>query len=1378
MSSTVGTVIIDVKADTAKLVSGMDKASRKVKSTVDDIKKTILTLGAAYAGIKGFDAFKGMVNDSLDLADATGKLAQKIGISTEKLSEYQYAAGYAAISNGELNAGLAALTRRLTNFERSGGGAAKQAFKELGISAKYAREHFAKTDDAFKEILKRLEKMPDGYRKTAIAQDIFSKSASSLMRLTASDLKKFGDQAQNIGLTISDSTAKMAAAYHDQMDQLTARITGMKRIISFSLVAPLDAASKTALQMVNAMAGSSAKDKIKTFEKIAINMIGKIVYGAGFIKDAFTGIKLVLVSLEHAFYTVGFAISKFIDTTLTQPMNWLIEKYNKIADVLHLDKIGVELQSRTPDITKKMKALRKEADNLTDSLTDGRNMAKEFMTKFKTNLAEVEKETKKKSTSIKTNIENIHKAIKNTTKDLSADDWQKYFETIGDYQKGWLIEQAKVYNKWAGAGQKVLKTMLASAKKNYFDKFKKESKDVMTKTTTEAVSLWDTATSSMAQSFDDNFFDYIMGKKDAFKNFFKELAKDAVTPFAHNLSSGVTNSLASFFGVTTKATQKFKDLGLSLSNGIWSGSVGGTDVKIDSGGNILQGANAIAHAKSGSDLSSLASTASSLKSSYGLLTNPSGMLLAPSYYMGQGAGLAYGEGFTGTGNFLAGGANVLGGAGVQGLSGAAYAGGLATSGLLGGLGGYAVGSIGDKLLGANTYAGTTGAIGGATGAIIGSIVPGIGTLAGGIAGALLGSVAGGLFGKTSVTGTSTGIDIFGNASSNNANGQDWGRTDYKKKSWFHSSSWSDWKYAAFTDKEKEAVKSVIGSYDYLLSQMGVAKKLTVKGGRFNSIESFLSKNATKSFIANLLGIPQEITKMVDKTSYEYKKSILGFGTALAAVHTKIAKKIENPKLTKIYNAWVDYAKSVNKKVYEAFSSQINQFITDKRNFTEYALRINGNTIGALKYKADYLRKDFEMLEHVLGVSGITVNNYTQAFDAAFRQNLTPQTLKNWENLGNALKASTDASISLRNAQAQQAAQEAAQKAARRQAIIEAREKANLLAFEQAKFVDSLKGTKTALSFAEHHVRGFSGTLPHTIDGLIALRKTFLNSGNTIDEYEQSIIDATLKTRPFLYAINNIAMSLEEATKTMESSITGSVNAIQTLVKYGRDLKTSILTDSKSESGLINKYRTSYNKTIEAIKSGNVNSSKYASDTVNSAQAYLSLLQNTAQSSADIAFAKARISKDLSVTGGGELNTTLSDLKQTSIDYLGADSPIVSWLQTINGTLSDLTYTDYKTQQNINKAKTTINPHHFAEGGIVTAPTIGLIGEAGYNEAIIPLKDSNDPLSMNSVVTELQELRKENREMKNFIIKLVANNEKQLNTQRGIYDTNSQLAEAI
>lgn len=49
---------------------------------------------------------------------------------------------------------------------------------------------------------------------------------------------------------------------------------------------------------------------------------------------------------------------------------------------------------------------------------------------------------------------------------------------------------------------------------------------------------------------------------------------------------------------------------------------------------------------------------------------------------------------------------------------------------------------------------------------------------------------------------------------------------------------------------------------------------------------------------------------------------------------------------------------------------------------------------------------------------------------------------------------------------------------------------------------------------------------------------------------------------------------------------------------------------------------------------------------------------------------------------------------------------------------------------------------FADGGIVTSPTFGLIGEAGYPEAVIPLKNPDDPLNQNALLAEIKALREE------------------------------------
>ncbi len=384
--ATVGTVVIDVKADTAKLVSGMDKAEKKVKKSIGDIKKTILTLASAYAGIQGVKAFHGMISESIDLADATGKLAQKLGLSTDSLSEYQYAAGFAAVSSGELSAGLGALVRRLNNFQLTGGGAGKKGFEALGISAEYARENFKTTSDAFEEILKRLEKMPDGFKKTAIAQDIFSKSASSLLRLTATDLKKFSEEAKTIGVSISQGTYEMAAAYHDQMDQLDARMQGIKQTVAFSVVAPMNAASQTAVEMYAEIFGGT--DKIASFEDIAVTSIGNVAYSIGFIKDAFTGIELIIKGIELVFYGFATAVSLALEPTVVM-INEMIEAYNYLADAVGQKPLELKLESSLPDNISKVQKLKNEIVELTSASSNGRITSGEYMNNLKSNLADI-----------------------------------------------------------------------------------------------------------------------------------------------------------------------------------------------------------------------------------------------------------------------------------------------------------------------------------------------------------------------------------------------------------------------------------------------------------------------------------------------------------------------------------------------------------------------------------------------------------------------------------------------------------------------------------------------------------------------------------------------------------------------------------------------------------------------------------------------------------------------------------------------------------------------------------------------------------------------------------------------------------------------------
>jgi len=458
MSTTVGTVLIDVKADTAKLVSGMQKAETTVKKSVDNIKRTIVSMAAAYAGIEGIKAFSSMIQDSIDAADATGKLAQKFGLATEAMSEYQYAATMVGVSSGELNAGLGALIRRLKNFQESGGGAAKDAFNELGISMEYARKNFTSTDKAFFEILKRLEEMPDGYRKTAIAQDIFSKSASGILKLTATELEKLSREARAIGISIPESVAYMSASYNDSLERLDSRIRGIKTSVTFGVIGPMDAASKSIVAFFDESFGSTA-DKMKYFESVAIETIDSVAYGFGFIKDSITGIKIVITSLEIAFYGAAVVIAGAFEP-IRHEINALIEGYNSLADLVGREKIDIRIESSIPDNIEKIKELKKEVIEYTQHIEDGRNVAEELSKRMRKNLANSEEKTGTqrrsndyagfdiyddgKNSKLKQQQEQLIKQQEQTYRD--------YLAIVGSEYDNWLLDVSDKMRKLAEDG--------------------------------------------------------------------------------------------------------------------------------------------------------------------------------------------------------------------------------------------------------------------------------------------------------------------------------------------------------------------------------------------------------------------------------------------------------------------------------------------------------------------------------------------------------------------------------------------------------------------------------------------------------------------------------------------------------------------------------------------------------------------------------------------------------------------------------------------------------------------------------------------------------------------------------------------------------------
>jgi len=562
-----------------------------------------------------------------------------------------------------------------------------------------------------------------------------------------------------------------------------------------------------------------------------------------------------------------------------------------------------------------------------------------------------------------------YKEIESNAKTALSDmenSYLAYYEAIGDESSAFYLKEEIAMNKLKEIGVLSHSQMLDMRAKNeekfLNEQFKKNNEW-----------LYDFF-ENVNKALDEQLLDGMRGKFTSFgawmKSLFGSIGDSMLAGLSRSLAGGITNTVQSGF------VNMFKTYGgLSASSSLVGETLSADDLsKIMSGGGVSVDGGVITTAggtkidqatgqvkSQGNDILSLVSTASSLKTAYGMITTGISGSIITGFQSASGllANMGFGSAASGMMSFGAGVANPFAYAGMAGLPTSMTVGSALSGASLGGIGGYLVGSLGDKIFGADTYAGTTGAIGGALGGLGASLGLWGGPI-GIIAGSLLGSVLGGLFGKTKVTGQ--GIDIFGNATADYADGRYY--TSYKKKSWFSSKSWEN--YTGFNAQELEAIKQTIGAYDYLLAQLGEYNDLVVAGGRFSNLQSFLDTNVVKAFLGSI-----------------------------------------NPQnLGTIYQSWVDYASEIDKTITEAISTAVGGYTTYKRGYTEWFL--GSGTVEQLEFTANYLQKDFEALSTSLGAGSVTVDNFLSMYDAAIKENFTQDTIEAWASLGDALMKSTDA----------------------------------------------------------------------------------------------------------------------------------------------------------------------------------------------------------------------------------------------------------------------------------------------------------------------------------------------------------------------------------
>jgi ribosomal protein S17E len=299
----VGSLIIELAANVARLSEDMEKAKQVVESNLEQINSFVEKTKFAFASLGvglTFEHIREGIDQVIESSAGLVNVAAKTGATVEGLSALNTVAKITGTSSETLDMGLIKLDKSLAALE-AGTPKTIAAFASLGLSAK----DFAglSSDEAFKKVADAMARYKDGVEKTAAAQLIFGRAGAELIPVLR-DVAEGGDLVTKV----TKEEAIAAEEYEKNVRRLHAAQEDLHRIIGTAIVPVLNAFTKAMLDAYTAADGMNAEAKrlkenghIREWAEEAARVVG-------FVVDAFDGVRRIVEITGLAIGAVSAAL--------------------------------------------------------------------------------------------------------------------------------------------------------------------------------------------------------------------------------------------------------------------------------------------------------------------------------------------------------------------------------------------------------------------------------------------------------------------------------------------------------------------------------------------------------------------------------------------------------------------------------------------------------------------------------------------------------------------------------------------------------------------------------------------------------------------------------------------------------------------------------------------------------------------------------------------------------------------------------------------------------------------------------------------------------------------------------------------------------------
>ncbi|HBC3857014.1 TPA: hypothetical protein KD866_002391 [Vibrio parahaemolyticus] len=308
--SDIAKLTVALYANSAQFVSELDRSNKKAKSWSNQVRGSFSVAAAATAAAATATAgaLAMVYNQQAALIDQTAKFADRIGISTEALTQFRHASELTGVGSKNLDMSLQRMTRRIAEAAQ-GSGEAAPALKQLGLDAQALgrmtpEQQLYALSDAFTQVESQSERV-------RLAFKLFDSEGVGMVNMLAGGsegLRSMADEADRLGITLSRIDAAKVEMANDAMYKVGLTSTALKQNLTTQL-APIVAA--LADEFVN------YSQQFGGMNNMIAEGIHSTTQGIGFMADALHGVQIIVEGLSVAWegFKLGFMVASQVITT-------------------------------------------------------------------------------------------------------------------------------------------------------------------------------------------------------------------------------------------------------------------------------------------------------------------------------------------------------------------------------------------------------------------------------------------------------------------------------------------------------------------------------------------------------------------------------------------------------------------------------------------------------------------------------------------------------------------------------------------------------------------------------------------------------------------------------------------------------------------------------------------------------------------------------------------------------------------------------------------------------------------------------------------------------------------------------------------------------